>query len=58
MASYILRLRDDEQALWAEVKARSAAEGIPLRAIIIRLLAAYAAGKLEYHRHAHRSVLG
>jgi hypothetical protein len=44
MASYILRTIDPD--LWARVKARSEAEGIPLRAIILKCLAMYAAGEL------------
>lgn len=47
MASYILRLRDDEKALWARVKARSEAEGVPLRFIILKLLEAYGAGEVH-----------
>jgi hypothetical protein len=44
MPSYILRTIDPD--LWARVKARSEAEGIPLRAIILKLLALYAEGDL------------
>lgn len=45
MPSYILRTIDPD--LWARVKARSEAEGIPLRAIILKLLELYADGKLH-----------
>jgi hypothetical protein len=44
MASYILRTIDPD--LWARVKARSSAEGVPLRAVILKLLALYAEGKV------------
>jgi hypothetical protein len=44
MPSYILRTIDPD--LWARVKSRSEAEGIPLRAIILKLLEMYADGKL------------
>ena len=44
MSSYILRTIDPE--LWARVKARSQAEGIPLRAVILKLLALYAEGDI------------
>lgn len=44
MPSYILRTIDPD--LWARVKTRSEAEGIPLRAIILKLLALYADGKV------------
>jgi hypothetical protein len=44
MSSYILRTIDP--TLWARVKARSEAEGIPLRAIILKLLALYAEGEI------------
>ncbi len=40
MPSYILRKIDPD--LWASVKARAAAEGRPLRFIILALLKAYA----------------
>ena len=40
MPSYILRTIDPD--LWARVKARSAQDGIPLRAIILKLLEMYA----------------
>lgn len=45
MASYILRTIDPD--LWTRVKARSEADGIPLRAIILALLEMYAAGKIN-----------
>ena len=45
MAAYILRNIDPD--LWARVKARSQAEGIPLRAIILKLLEFYAQGALS-----------
>lgn len=51
MASYILRKIDLD--LWARVKARSESEGIPMRAIILKLLALYAAG--EIHITAERT---
>ncbi len=44
MPSYILRTIDPD--LWARVKAKSTAEGIPLRAIILKMLELYAAGKV------------
>ena len=45
MAAYILRNIDPD--LWARVKARSEVDGIPLRAIILKLLALYGAGKVS-----------
>lgn len=45
MPSYILRTIDPD--LWARVKSRSEAEGIPLRAIILKLLALYAEGEIS-----------
>jgi hypothetical protein len=44
LSSYILRSIDPE--LWAKVKARSALEGIPLRAIILKLLELYGTGRI------------
>lgn len=44
MASYILRKIDLE--LWARVKARSESEGIPMRAIILKLLELYSNGDI------------
>lgn len=44
MKNYILRKIDPD--LWAKVKARSKAEGITLRAIILKLLALYGAGQV------------
>jgi len=43
--AYILRAIDP--ALWATVKARADIDGMPLRAIILKLLALYGAGKVE-----------
>lgn len=45
MPAYILRRIDPD--LWARVKARSEAEGIPIRAITLKLLALYAAGEIR-----------
>lgn len=45
MPSYILRTIDPD--LWARVKARSEADGMPMRAIILKLLAMYADGKIQ-----------
>ena len=45
MPSYILRNIDP--SLWGRVKARSQAEQIPLRAIILALLEMYAADKVK-----------
>jgi hypothetical protein len=45
MPSYILRNIDPD--LWERVKARSQTEGIPLRAIILKLLEMYGAGKVS-----------
>jgi hypothetical protein len=42
--SYILRNIDP--ALWTRVKARSEAEGIPLRAVILKLLVLYGLGEV------------
>lgn len=44
MPAYILRRIDPD--LWARVKARSKADGIPLRAIILKLLALYGSGEI------------
>jgi hypothetical protein len=45
MPSYILRNIDP--ALWARFKARSEAEGIPMRALVLLLVEAYADGKVS-----------
>lgn len=45
MSSYILRTIDPD--LWARVKTRSEADGIPLRAIILKCLELYAQGKIS-----------
>lgn len=45
MSSYILRTIDPD--LWARVKARSQADGIPLRAVILKLLVLYASGEVR-----------
>ena len=42
MAKLNYMLRDMNPQLWARVKARSESEGIPLRAIILKLLEMYA----------------
>jgi hypothetical protein len=44
MPAYILR--DIDPHLWARVKARSEAEDIPLKAIILKMLALYADGEI------------
>ena len=44
MPDYLLRTIDPK--LWARVKARSKGEGISLRAIIMKLMALYADGKI------------
>lgn len=45
MPSYILR--NIESSLWARFKARSEAEGIPMRALLLLLIQAYADGKVH-----------
>lgn len=45
MAAYILRTIPD--ALWARFKKRSEQEGIPMRALILLLIEAYADGKVS-----------
>lgn len=44
MPSYILRNIDPD--LWARFKARSEEEGIPMRALVLLLIEAYADGKI------------
>ena len=44
MPAYILRAIDP--ALWTAVKARAATDGMPLRAVILKLLGLYGAGQL------------
>ena len=44
MPAYILRAIDP--ALWAAVKARAQIDGMPLRAVILKLLSLYGAGQL------------
>ena len=44
MPAYILRAIDP--TLWAAVKARAQGDGIPVRAVILKLLALYGQGKL------------
>jgi hypothetical protein len=55
MPSYILRTIDPD--LWARVKARSEAEGIPLRAIILKLLALYAEGALVIKADTRQNLI-
>mgnify|MGYP001599867914 CR=1 FL=1 len=43
--AYILRNIDPD--LWARVKARSEQDGIPLRAVILKLLALYGDAKIS-----------
>jgi len=45
MAAYILRNIDP--ALWSRVKAMSEADGIPLRAVILKLLELYGLGEVK-----------
>lgn len=45
MPAYILRHIDS--TLWARFKARSETEGIPMRALILLLIEAYAEGKVS-----------
>lgn len=45
MPSYILRTIDPD--LWARVKVRSVSDGIPLRAIILKMLEMYAAHQVD-----------
>jgi hypothetical protein len=45
MPSYILRSIDPD--LWARFKARSEDEGIPMRALILLLIEAYADGRVS-----------
>lgn len=45
MPSYILRTIDPD--LWTRFKARSEAEGIPMRALLLLLIEAYADGKVS-----------
>jgi hypothetical protein len=44
MPSYILRKINPE--LWARFKARSESEGIPMRALMLKLIEAYANGEI------------
>lgn len=44
MSSYILR--DAPKDLWERVKARAKEDGFPLRTVILKILAMYAAGEL------------
>jgi hypothetical protein len=45
MPSYILR--NIEPGLWARFKKRSEEEGIPMRALVLKLVELYAAGKIQ-----------
>ena len=45
MPAYILRAIDP--TLWATVKARADIDGMPLRAIILKLLALYGKGAID-----------
>lgn len=48
MPSYILRLNSlPDKELWARFKARSAQEGIPMRALMLKLVELYADGELK-----------
>lgn len=53
MPSYILRTIDP--GLWARVKARSEADELPLRAVILALLEMYADGKISVRTIAKRT---
>lgn len=46
MTSYLLRFRDSENDIWARFKARSAQEGIPMRALVLKLIELYANGEV------------
>lgn len=52
MPSYILRNIDPD--LWARFKARSEAEGIPMRALVLLLVEAYADGKVNVSARKQR----
>lgn len=45
MAMYILRNIDD--GLWQRFKARAQGEGVPMRALILKLCGMYADGKIN-----------
>ncbi len=45
MPMYILRNIDD--GLWARFKARAQSEGMPMRALILKLVGMYADGKIN-----------
>jgi hypothetical protein len=53
MPSYILRTIDAD--LWERVKARSKADGLPLRRVILALLQMYADGKVSVQTVAKRA---
>lgn len=52
MPSYLLRNIPPD--LWARFKARSEVEGIPMRALILLLIEAYATGEVSVSARANR----
>jgi hypothetical protein len=53
MPAYILR--NIPADLWTRFKARSEAEGIPMRALVLLLIEAYAEGKISVRAATMRS---
>lgn len=48
MSSYIIRMQTQaDKDLWQRFKARSAQDGIPMRALMLKLVELYADGKLD-----------
>lgn len=45
--TYMLRLNEPELPLWARVTARAKQDGLPLRALLLALLEAYANGTIS-----------
>jgi hypothetical protein len=47
MSSYIMRMQSQaDKDLWARFKVRAAQDGIPMRALMLKLVELYASGKI------------
>lgn len=44
---YTLRLTDEQEALWAEFRSLSEREGIPMRTVLLKLIALYTSGEVQ-----------
>lgn len=56
MTTYLLRAIDP--SLWARFRARATHDGLPMRAVLLRLIEAYADGRLNLSAHRTRPTDG